>query len=116
MIKLYGIPNCNTVKKAQDWLKKNGVDYEWHDFKKSGITAEKLNTWFGTFGWEKVLNKAGLTYKKLSKEEQLTIDADKALTYLQANTSAIKRPVLELDGKAVLLGFKDEDYEQVLVK
>lgn len=112
-MKLYGIPNCNTVKKAQDWLKNNGNDFEFHDFKKKGVTAEKLKEWFGTFGWEKVINKAGLTFKKLSKEEQSAINSpDKAINYLINNTSAIKRPIVEIDGKAVLLGFKEDEYRE----
>jgi len=116
-MKLYGIPNCNTVKKAQDWLKNNGKDFEFHDFKKKGVTAEKLTEWFGVFGWEKVINKAGLTFKKLSKEEQAAINsADTAIAYLVSNTSAIKRPIVEIDGKAVLLGFKEEEYQALLAK
>lgn len=117
MMKLYGIPNCNTVKKAQDWLKTNGYDYEFHDFKKKGITAGKLTEWFNTFGWEKVINKAGLTFKKLNKEEQASVNnADSAMAYLISNTSAIKRPIVEIDGKAVLLGFKEDEYQALLTK
>ncbi|RZJ82337.1 MAG: arsenate reductase, partial [Flavobacterium sp.] len=62
-MKVYGIPNCNTVKKALDWLKENNIEFEFHDFKKKGITAEKLQEWFDVFGWEKVINKNGLTFK-----------------------------------------------------
>lgn len=112
MTKLYGIPNCNTVKKAQDWLKDHGVEYEFHDFKKKGVTPAKLTEWFNTFGWEKVINKAGLTFKKLSKEEQADINSpDRTIAYLTANTSAIKRPIVEVDEKAVLLGFKEDEYQ-----
>lgn len=115
MIKLYGIPNCNTVKKAQDWLKTNGVTYEFHDFKKKGITAEKLTEWCRIFGWEKVINKAGLTFKKLTKEEQAAINSEiPAIAYLINNTSAIKRPIVETNDKAVLLGFKEEEYQTKL--
>ena len=85
-MKLYGIANCNTVKKAQDWLKTNGYDYEFHDFKKKGVSAEKLIEWFNTFGWEKVINKAGLTFKKLAKEDQQNINsAATAMDYLMHN-------------------------------
>jgi Spx/MgsR family transcriptional regulator len=112
---LYGIPNCNTVKKAQDWLKANQIDFQFHNFKKDGITAEKLTEWFGVFGWEKIINKNGLTFKKLSKEEQTQINSPlKAITYLLQNTSAIKRPIVEQDGKAILLGFIEEAYQQEL--
>ncbi len=112
---VYGIPNCNTVKKAKDWLLANGYEFEFHDYKKRGITAEKLQEWFGVFGWEKVINRNGLTFKKLSKEEQLNINnAMSAVAYLTKNTSAIKRPIVEIDGKAVLLGFKEDEYRTLL--
>ena len=114
---IYGIPNCNTVKKALDWLKENKIDFEFHDFKKKGITAAKLTEWFDVFGWEKVINKNGLTFKKLPKEEQAQINsADAAIVYLMENTSAIKRPVIEENGKAVLLGFAPENYQETLGK
>ncbi len=112
MITLYGIPNCNTVKKAQVWLKENNQAFDFYDFKKREITIEKLKQWCETFGWEKVLNKAGLTFKKLSKEEQVDINTqEKAIAYLLNANSAIKRPVVEIEGKAILLGFKEEEYK-----
>jgi len=114
-MKLYGIPNCNTVKKAQDWLTQHGHNFEFHDFKKKGITTEKLGEWFEAFGWEKVINKNGLTFKKLTKDQQQEINSpDKVISYLLENTSAIKRPVVEVDGKAVLLGFKEDEYLEIL--
>ncbi len=110
-MKVYGIPNCNTVKKAQDWLKSNHIEYEFHDFKKKGITAEKLTKWFSVFGWEKVINKNGLTFKKLSKEEQAEINSpEKTIVYLMANTSAIKRPVMEVNDEPLAIGFDAETY------
>ena len=114
-MKLYGIPNCNTVKKAQDWLKSNQIEYEFHDFKKKGITEEKLNEWFDVFGWEKVINKNGLTFKKLTKDEQAEINSpDQVISYLLQNTSAIKRPIVEENGKPILLSFNEEQYDAVL--
>jgi len=111
-MKVYGIPNCNTVKKAQDWLKANQFEFEFHDFKKKGITAEKLKQWFGTFGWEKVINKNGLTFKKLTKDEQSAINSpEKAIEYLIHNTSAIKRPIVEQDGGAITIGFDETVYQ-----
>ncbi len=105
---LYGIPNCNTVKKAQDWLKQNQIAYEFHDFKKKGVTAEKLREWFEVFGPEKVINKNGLTFKKLSKDEQSLINSpEKIIDYLMNSTSAIKRPILEDKGKAIAIGFDE---------
>ncbi len=112
---LYGIPNCNTVKKAQDWLKANQIDFEFHDFKKKGITAEKLTEWFDAFGWEKVINRNGLTFKKLSKEEQAAINSpETAILYLIQNTSAIKRPIVEQNDQPILLGFVEENYKEKL--
>lgn len=112
---LYGIPNCNTVKKARTWLAENGFSPEFHDFKKSGITAEKLNEWCNAFGWEKVLNKKGTTWKKLSPEEQSSVvDQETAVQVLLKNNSAIKRPVVELDGKAVLISFDEGQYKSLL--
>jgi len=112
---LYGIPNCNTVKKAQDWLKANQIDFEFHDFKKKGITADKLREWFDAFGWEKVINRNGLTFKKLDKEEQIAINSpETAIAYLIQNTSAIKRPILEQNDKPILLGFAEQNYQQQL--
>jgi len=112
---VYGIPNCNTVKKALDWLKENQIAYEFHDFKKKGISAEKLSDWSGKFGWETVLNRKGLTWKKLSKEEQTAVqDQAAAIQYLINNTSAIKRPIIEKDGQAILIGFDADNYAQTL--
>ena len=108
---VYGIPNCNTVKKALDWIRANGIAYQFHNFKKEGISAEKLTEWFDSFGWEQVINKNGLTFKKLSKEEQAEINSpQKVIAYLMQNTSAIKRPIVEKNGKAILLGFNEDAY------
>jgi arsenate reductase len=112
---LYGIPNCNTVKKAQDWLKANQIDFEFHDFKKKGITEEKLKEWFEIFGADKVINKNGLTFKKLSKEEQSLINSEEEIVkYLTSATSAIKRPVLERNGKAITIGFDESVFQSKL--
>lgn len=112
---VYGIPNCNTVKKARTWLADNGIEYEFHDFKKQGITTAKLNEWCEVFGWEKVLNKKGTTWKKISPEQQSQITGQAAAVALLAeNTSAIKRPVVEKDGKAILISFDEELYSSVL--
>ena len=114
-MKVYGIPNCNTVKKARTWLSENEMEYEFHDFKKQGITAAKLSEWCGVFGWEKVLNKKGTTWRKLSPELQNAVkDESTAIALLVANTSAIKRPVIEKDGVAVLISFDEDAYSNIL--
>lgn len=112
---VYGIPNCNTVKKARVWLEENGFDIEFHDFKKKGISEEKLNQWCDTFGWETVLNKKGTTWRGLAKEEQDEItDQASAVKLLLQHTSAIKRPVVEVDGKPLLISFSEAAYEKAL--
>ncbi|MBE9599184.1 ArsC family reductase [Pedobacter sp. MC2016-24] len=112
---VYGIPNCNTVKKARVWLEENGFDIEFHDFKKKGISVEKLNQWCDTFGWETVLNKKGTTWRGLAKEEQDGItDQASAVKLLLQHTSAIKRPVVEVDGKPLLISFSEAAYEKAL--
>lgn len=112
---LFGIPNCNTVKKAQEWLRANNIAFDFHDFKKKGVSAAQLEKWFDQFGWEKVLNKSGLTFKKLTQEEKDKIsNSSAALQYLIQNTSAIKRPILVEGDKAILLGFNEQEYEQNL--
>jgi Spx/MgsR family transcriptional regulator len=111
-MKVYGITNCNTVKKALDWLKANHVDYEFQDFKKLGVTYEKLQEWNDKAGYEKFLNKQGLTWKQLDPEvkERVKTSAD-ALKLLQQKTSMIKRPVIE-DGNFLFFGFDEEVYKK----
>jgi arsenate reductase len=112
---VYGIPNCNTVKKGLNWLTEHGFKPEFHDFKKKGISIEKLNDWCGIFGWEKVLNKKGTTWKKLSLlEQEAVIDQASAVLVMLKNTSAIKRPVVEVNGNPVLIGFEESAYQQAL--
>jgi arsenate reductase (glutaredoxin) len=112
---VYGIPNCNTVKKARVWLEENGFNSEFHDFKKKGITSEKLNEWCEVFGWETVLNKKGTTWKKLSPDvQQMVTDQRTAIEILLQNNSAIKRPIVEVDGKPMLISFNEGQYSAVL--
>lgn len=115
MITLYGIPNCNTVKKAMDWFKENNLEVDFHDFKKKGITVEKLEEWFGIFGWDRMINKNGLTFKKLDEKAQDAISsAEAAKTYLMANTSAIRRPVVEWGNGKYTIRFLEEEFEEAL--
>ena len=111
-MKVYGITNCNTVKKALDWLKANHIDYEFHDFKKLGISEEKLEQWDETAGYEKFLNKQGLTWKQLDPQvkESIKTSSD-ALKLLQQKTSMIKRPIIE-DGNLLFFGFDEAAYSK----
>jgi Spx/MgsR family transcriptional regulator len=111
VMKAYGIPNCNTVKKSLTWLKDHGLDVEFHDFKKKGITEDKLIQWCEKFGWENVLNKKGTTWRNLPAEEQQSVtDQASAIRLLLKNNSAIKRPIVEKNGVPVLLGFDETVY------
>lgn len=112
---IYGIKNCNTVKKALDWLKANHIDFTFHDFKKEGITAEKLQEWSSKAGYEKLLNKQGLTWKQLDQEKKASITGEaEALQLLHDKNSMVKRPVLEVNGK-IVLGFKEEEYAMLFL-
>lgn len=107
---MYGIRNCDTVKKARAWLDEQGVDYRFHDYKLSGIEADRLNRWSGEVGWETLLNRAGTTFRKLSDAQKQDLDARKAVALMLGQPSMIKRPVVELNGKLVV-GFKSELYK-----
>lgn len=109
MVVVYGIPNCDTMKKARAWLDARGVAYEFHDYKKRGIDAATLAGWVERLGWEKLLNRAGTTFRALEQADKTDIDAAKAVALLVTNPSMIKRPVL-VDGDTLLVGFKPEDY------
>ncbi|RWY57439.1 Spx/MgsR family RNA polymerase-binding regulatory protein [Mucilaginibacter gilvus] len=114
-MKVYGITNCNTVKKALDWLKANNLSYEFQDFKKLGVSAEKLQEWDAKAGYEKFLNKQGTTYKQLDPEVKDSIKTkDDALALLQQKTSMIKRPVIEKDG-FLFFGFDEGVYSKELL-
>lgn len=110
---LYGIPNCDTVKKARTWLDSRGTDYAFHDYKKAGADAEKLAAWCREAGWEKVLNRAGTTFRKLPDADKADLDLAKAVRVMAANPSCIKRPIVEHDG-GLLVGFKPDEWEAVL--
>ena len=110
---LYGIPNCDTVKKARTYLDARGLRYQFHDYKKAGVTAADLGRWSEVVGWEKLLNKAGTTFKKLPDADKADIDATKAIALMVANPSMIKRPVVE-GGKALLVGFKEPEWDALL--
>ena len=111
-IAIYGIPNCDTVKKARTWLSEQGYDFVFHDFKKQGLPEQALNQWLKVAGWEKVLNRKGSSWRKLTPEEQASVkSADKARPFLLANPSLVKRPVIEWHHNKVVeitIGFQPE--------
>lgn len=112
-ITLYGIPNCDTVKKARLWLEAKGVAYALHDYKKQGADPERLARWVTQVDWEKLLNRAGTTFRKLPEADREGLDAAKAVALMAANPSCIKRPVAEHPG-GLLVGFKPEEWDAAL--
>jgi Spx/MgsR family transcriptional regulator len=108
-VTIYGIKNCDTMKKARTWLEGHGVDYGFHDYKAEGIDRAHLERWIGEAGWETVLNRAGTTFRKLPDADRADLNSEKAIELMLAQPSMIKRPVLEADGK-LLVGFKPEIY------
>lgn len=113
MITVYGIPNCDTVKKARKWLDAQGIDYAFHDYKKAGASEALLREWCAVKPWEVLLNTRGTTFRKLDQEDKAEIDEAKAIALMAAHPSMIKRPVVEHAG-GLLVGFKTEDWEGVL--
>ncbi|HZP76792.1 MAG TPA: ArsC family reductase [Pseudolabrys sp.] len=109
-ITIYGIKNCDTMKKAFAWLDGQGVTYAFHDYKKEGIDRKRLETWCKELGWETVLNRAGMSFRKLPEKDKANLNADKAIKLMLAHPSAIKRPMLDL-GKRLLVGFKPDEYK-----
>jgi arsenate reductase len=112
-VTVFGIPNCDTIKRARAWLEQHGIAYHFHDYKKSGVDADKLAAWIVKFGWEKVLNRAGTTFKKLPDDVKAALDTAGAAGIMLENPSAIKRPIVEYDGGA-LLGFNAAEWENAL--
>lgn len=109
-VTLFGIPNCDTVKKARAYLDGRGITFHFHDYKKAGIEAADLKRWSNTVGWEKLLNRSGTTFKKLPEADKIDIDETKAIALMLSNPSMIKRPVVE-GGKTLLVGFNSELYD-----
>lgn len=107
---LYGIPNCDTVKKARGWLHARGLAHAFHDYKKAGINADTLGRWADAAGWEPLLNRAGTTFRKLSDADRADIDRTKAIDLMLSHPSLIKRPVVEGAG-ALLIGFKEAEWD-----
>ena len=110
-VTIYGIKNCDTMKKARAWLDGHGVAYGFHDYKAEGIDKDRLKQWSGAVGWETLLNRAGTTFRKLPDADKEDLNERKALALMLAQPSMIKRPVLDLGGK-LLVGFKPEIYDK----
>jgi arsenate reductase len=113
-IAIYGIKNCDTMKKARAWLEKQGIEYAFHDYKSAGIERERLERWEKKVGWETLLNRAGTTFRKLPDKDKNGLDARKAVALMLAQPSMIKRPVLDLGGGKLLVGFSPERYGETV--
>jgi arsenate reductase (glutaredoxin) len=109
MTTLYGIKNCDTIKKARKWLEAHGVDYRFHDFRADGLDEKRLRGWVKQVGWETLLNRRGTTWRKLPDSQRESVDEASAVALMLEQPALIKRPVLE-QGKDVCVGFKEADY------
>ena len=111
---IYGIKNCDSMKKARAWLDQHGVAYDFHDYKTAGIERDRLERWSKKVGWETLLNRAGTTFKKLPHNDKQNLTENKAIALMLAQPSMIKRPVLDLGGGKLLVGFKPEFYSETV--
>ncbi|WP_192889196.1 ArsC family reductase [Vibrio bathopelagicus] len=111
-ITMFGIPNCDTIKKAKKWLEAEGIEFEFHDYRKQGINEELVKTFCAELGWELVLNKRGTTYRQLTQEQKDTLTEEKAVALLVEQPAMIKRPILKVDGK-LHIGFKADQYAAI---
>jgi arsenate reductase (glutaredoxin) len=113
-ITIYGIKNCETMKNARAWLDKHGVTYSFHDYKTAGIDPDRLERWSKKVGWETLLNRAGTTFRKLPDKDEIGLTEKKAMALMETQPSMIKRPVLDLGGGKLLVGFKPDIYDQAV--
>ena len=113
-VTIYGIKNCDTMKKARSWLDKNGISYAFHDYKTAGIDRERLERWAKKAGWEILLNRAGTTFKKLPDNDKAGLSEAKAIALMMKQPSMIKRPVLDAGGGKLLVGFNPDAYKAAL--
>ena len=109
MTKIYGIKNCDTVRKARRWLREHGIEHDFHDLRADGLPEERLSAWVDAVGWEMLLNRRGMAWRKLPAERKASVDGIKALEFIREEPMLIKRPVLQHDG-AVQVGFSENDY------
>ena len=112
-VRIYGIKNCDTMKKARAYLDGRGVTYAFHDYKVDGVSRERLEAWVAELGWEALLNRAGTTFRKLPEADREGLDQDKAVAVMTANPSCIKRPIVEHPG-GLLVGFKEAEWAATL--
>ena len=112
-VTIYGIRNCETMKKARAWLDAAGIAYDFHDYRSAGIEHDRLARWSKQVGWERLLNRAGMTFRMLPEADKAGLDRKKAISLMLAKPSMIKRPVLDVGGK-LLVGFKPDEYERAL--
>ena len=111
---LYGISNCDTIKKAHKWLDTNGIDYRFHDYRKDGLDAKQLKQWTKELGWETLLNRLGTTWRKLPEAKRETVNEKSAIALMLEHPAMIKRPLLDT-GKTRVVGFKEEEYNQLFL-
>lgn len=109
---MFGIPNCDTIKKAKKWLEANELDYQFHNYRKDGISEEMVRQFCEQLGWEQVVNKRGTTYRQLTQEQKDSLNQETAISLLVEHSAMIKRPILDVDG-TLHIGFKAEQYQQV---
>lgn len=112
MIKLFGIPNCDTIKKAKKWLEQNNIEYTFHDYRKDGVNSEMVNNFCQQLDWQQVLNKRGTTYRHLDDATKENLNAESAVALLVEQPAMIKRPILEKNGE-FHLGFKADQYQSI---
>jgi len=115
-VTIYGIKNCDTMKKARAWLDKHGIEYAFHDYKTAGIERDRLARWAKKAGWETLLNRAGLTFKKLPDKDKQDLTEEKAIALMLDQPSMIKRPVLDLGSGKLVVGFKPELYDGAVAR
>ena len=115
MITLYGIKNCDTVKKARKWLDTNNIDYQFHDVREDALMADQVENWVALLGWEPLLNRRSTTWRQLDEADKNDIDAAKARALIMAHPTLLKRPLLEQDGD-YMVGFKQADYDEYFNK
>ncbi|MBU2709744.1 ArsC family reductase [Zooshikella harenae] len=115
MITLFGISQCDTIRKARKWLDANNIIYTFHDFRRQGLTTEQVHAWCAELGWEKVLNKRGTTWRQLPEDTKNTVNETSIIELLAAHPTLIKRPILDT-GRQRLIGFRETNYQQILLK